>query len=210
MKLFLFCYCTRTWPDREPCQYLLFLCVLLFLFICFAPQVLSLVLLTKWHGLGNNKTAIWFCWEIKNTWSGSGAAKTSLGLDKIHLVLFDKTLWFGLKNMPFSQHWTCITWTFSEGWKALRPSFPICEQGTEQLPPSTSLKLCKTTDIIMKQFVFTKNSWCLKCLIVGWGVEGELIPSESLSLNATRKRMVCRVQDNYCQTRSNSQRTTWA
>lgn len=73
--------------------------MLLFLFIFFAPEVLSLVLLTKWHGLGNNKTATWFCWEIKNTWSGSGAAKTSLGLDKIHLVLFDKTLWFGLKKI---------------------------------------------------------------------------------------------------------------
>lgn len=23
----------------------------------------------------------------------------------------------------------------------------------------------------MKKFVFTKNSWCLKCLIVGWGME---------------------------------------
>lgn len=35
-------------------------------------------------------------------------------------------------------------------------------QGVEPLPPFTR-RLCKTTDIIMGQFVFTKNSLCLNC-----------------------------------------------
>lgn len=35
-------------------------------------------------------------------------------------------------------------------------------QGVEPLPLFTR-RLCKTTDIIMGQFVFTKNSLCLNC-----------------------------------------------